>query len=505
VTKLARLGIATLLVFAMAACGGGGGSAGSTIGTGSGGSTGGTGSSTDGTVMVALMNTVGVESNSVSSGKPLVAKATVKDANGVAVKNTVVTFTLSSAVATMSPSTGTALTDSSGVAQISIEAGSSQGAATVTASAIAGGSTAVTSLASFAVGAAPSATPAAIDFKSAIPSDKSIVIKGAGGSGRTEVALLSFKVVDSSGAGVANVKVDFTKQSNSSVTLVNTSGTTGQDGQVTATVNSGDSPTTVRVIATVPGTPISALSDTVTVTTGQPVQLAFSPSVETFNISGWRHDNIKSKVNILMADQNGNPVADGTPVIFTTDSGAIGSSNAGGCTTVNGGCSVDFRSQNPRYGKNNSAGKTPGLATITVSSTSGSATLTGTVQITLSDDVPRVFVGVPGVELAANASSINLSTSVCTAYSLVVTLKDLNDNPMPAGTKVEAVDATDVTITEIFPATVPNQLALQQHIIPIKPDATKCAETGSNVGSFRLKVTAPLGAAYGFLVNLTYP
>ena len=161
VTKLARLGIATLLVFAMAACGGGGGSAGSTIGTGSGGSTGGTGSSTDGTVMVALMNTVGVESNSVSSGKPLVAKATVKDANGVAVKNTVVTFTLSSAVATMSPSTGTALTDSSGVAQISIEAGSSQGAATVTASAIAGGSTAVTSLASFAVGAAPSATPAA--------------------------------------------------------------------------------------------------------------------------------------------------------------------------------------------------------------------------------------------------------------------------------------------------------------------------------------------------------
>ena len=52
---------------------------------------------------------------------------------------------------------------------------------------------------------------------------------------------------------------------------------------------------------------------------------------------------------ILLADQSGNPVADGTPIVFQTNLGAIGSSDKGGCNTVNGGCAVDFRTQAPRF------------------------------------------------------------------------------------------------------------------------------------------------------------
>ena len=51
---------------------------------------------------------------------------------------------------------------------------------------------------------------------------------------------------------------------------------------------------------------------------------------------------------MLLADAFGNPVADGTPVVFQTNLGSIGSSSMGGCTLVNGGCEVDFRTQHPR-------------------------------------------------------------------------------------------------------------------------------------------------------------
>lgn len=501
-TKLARVGLAVLMAVVIAACGGGGGSPGTTVGVGGGAGTGGTGTTVNGTVTVTLTDTTGTPSNTISGGNPLVAKATVKDATGTPVKNAIVTFSVSAAIAALSPTAGTALTDNNGVAQIGLESGVGAGAAEITASVTIVGTTAVTGKAAFSVGGSPTATPAAINFVKASPTDKSIVIKGAGGNGRTEVALLTFSVVDSSNSGVANKKVTFSTQSTQPVTLISTSGTTGQNGEVTATINSGTLPTTVRVIATVDGTNISAISDTVTVTTGLPIQAAFSLSVETFNISGWNHDNEKTKINVLMADQSGNPVADGTPVVFQTDSGAVGSSAIGGCVTVNGACSVDFRSQNPRYGVGNTAGKTPGLATITVSSTSALFTLTGQAFVVLSGDTPHVFVS--GIEKFGGET---FSTTKCSDYQLWIDLQDVNSNPMPAGTKVEAANLTDVTIVEIFPAKVPNTLSPSRHLIPVKPDAAKCAAPvlGGHTGTFSIKITSPLGVGVVYPFSLSYP
>ena len=76
---------------------------------------------------------------------------------------------------------------------------------------------------------------------------------------------------------------------------------------------------------------------------------------------------------------------------------------------------------------------------------------------------------------------------------------------MPAGTKVEVVDLTDVTISEIFPATVGISLSPTTHKVPIKPDATKCAAGGGHTGSFGLKITPPLGFAYLYSFSLAFP
>ena len=126
-------------------------------------------------------------------------------------------------------------------------------------------------------------------------------------------------------------------------------------GNVVTTVNSGSVATSFRVKATVPGTAggpdFSTLSDSIAVTTGLPSQKGFSISSGSFNVEGWTVDSSTTtpatRIQVLLADDFGNPVPDGTPVVFQTNMGAVGSSDRGGCNTVNGGCVVDFRAQGP--------------------------------------------------------------------------------------------------------------------------------------------------------------
>jgi hypothetical protein len=80
----------------------------------------------------------------------------------------------------------------------------------------------------------------------------------------------------------------------------------------------------------------------------------------SYNIEGYNYDDTQTAVSLLLADQFGNPVADNTPVVFQTDSGAIGSASRGGCNTQNGDDAVTFRSQNPRYNSDAAAPKTSG-------------------------------------------------------------------------------------------------------------------------------------------------
>lgn len=609
-TKLKHIGIGALAAVMIAACGGGGGSPGTTIGTGTGTGTG-TGASTAASITLALVDTNGQAKSSVTSGSPLVARATVVDASGQPVSNTIVTFATGGALTSLAPSSGSVATNSLGVATISIApkdlmtAQSQAGSAdTVTATATVGdqalikksvfsiGASAITlslispnngvinlkaydttsikvdvfadgvlyksqpvtvnfssacagtkadlpaststvngraqvvysdkgcgadDVVTVSVAGAPSVTAtlkiaapvaASIGFVSATPSDKAIVIQGAGGNGRTETANLTFKVLSTNGAPLPNEPINFTVTTTQPVVLQSTSAITDSNGNVSVAVNSGTLPTTFRVNAMLANSPaISTISDTVTVTTGQPIQAAFSLSVGSPNIPGWNHDNEKTNVNILLADQSGNPVADGTPVVVQTDSGAVGSSSIGGCTTINGACSVDFRSQNPRYGVGNTAGKVPGLATITVSTTSALYTLSDTVGIYLSGDDAVNVRNVATGALVSPSLTNNLVTSSCGNFSLRLSLADLNGNPMPEKTTVESANPTDVTIGEIIPAAVPKTTGSSVHTIPVKPDTTKCNVAGVSTatGTFDVKITSPLGAPKLYSFSLTYP
>ncbi|WP_157691606.1 hypothetical protein [Noviherbaspirillum autotrophicum] len=512
--KIFYFGMYLLSVMLITACGGGGGSPGT---TGAGSTAGGSGSSgssgsasANGSIQIVLMDASGSASNSVTGSSSLVAKATVTTSTGAPAKNVVVTFELSNAIAVISPASGTALTDANGIAQVSVKsAGAGSGATEITAKATVVGTTEISAKTAFSVGAAAAATPTAINFVTAVPSDKSIVIKGAGGNGRTEVALLTFSVVDNTNSGVPNVPVTFTTQSTNPVTLVSSVGTTDINGNVSVALNSGTMPTTVRVVATVQGTSISAISDTVTVTTGQPVQTAFSMALEKYFVEGLNYDNTQNKVTVLLADSNGAAVADGTPVVFTTTTGAIVGDGGAKCLTVNGECTVNWRSQDPRNAN--------GVGTIVATSTNGSENLSVSRNFYISGSYATVYqvTGLAGATVRLTSGGpllLDFSTS-CDPQTFEIEVVDANDNPMPDGTVISGANASNASLS-VVPSTIAytGNLYLNAlhrgtvHNVTVTPAGCKLGGTSSKSGEIYISVKTPLGGETFTRISLgTFP
>jgi len=119
-----RLFLSLLLLFCLIACGG----SADTADTG-----GDTGGDTTGTPTLTLT----LSSTTVTFGTPITATATLRDASGTVVSGAVVTFASTSSLVAFIPSSATALTNTSGVATISVGAASidSAGATYITASA----------------------------------------------------------------------------------------------------------------------------------------------------------------------------------------------------------------------------------------------------------------------------------------------------------------------------------------------------------------------------------
>lgn len=157
----------------------------SACGGGSGGTTGGsTTSATSATLAslkLSLTNASGATITSVSPDQPGTLQASVKDSKGAAVPNVAVTFITSDKTGTFVPSSGTALTDASGVAKVGLPAGTQAGAFTVTAGATVG-STAATGSAGYTV-AFPALTLSALSIAPATLS--------AGGNASVSVTVLS--------------------------------------------------------------------------------------------------------------------------------------------------------------------------------------------------------------------------------------------------------------------------------------------------------------------------
>jgi hypothetical protein len=383
--------------------------------------------------------------------------------------------------------------------------------------------------------AAPAA--ASVQFVQAAPSDKSIVIRGQGGNGRTETATLTFKVVDIFGNPLSNKQVNFSA-STSGVTVNKTTDTTDATGVVVTTVNSGSIATSFRVLATLPGTAsngnpdISTYSDSIVVTTGLPVQRAFSISSGAFNVEGWNIDNPNATtVQVMLADAFGNPVPDGTPVVFQANMGAIGSSDKGGCNTVNGLCSVVFRTQNPRTAIpgspatpcNTGSGSSPdstrlGLATICASSTDGTNTVFAKTAIFMSGST-AANVTLNGGQVSYGVPNDLGSVSGTATKVFQLQISDVNNNPMPRGTRVELASVLNATAAAVTPSTVANIAphngsvddntgntvgGVQGSIHTFSITSTTPAECKAAQASFNVAITTPGGTVTSIPFKLLF-
>ena len=184
-----------------------------------------------------------------------------------------------------------------------------------------------------------------IQFVSVTPS--LIALKGTGGTGRTESARVTFKVVDSAGNpfGGANTLVNFSlNTSQGGLSLSSTSASPDPaTGQVVTNVQSGTVSTSVRVTASITTTTgtLSTQSDQLVVSTGIPSQDSFSLGASAHNIEGWSIDGTATTLTVRSADHFHNPVPDGTAVAFTSEGGVVLPS----CTTVGGVCTSVLTSQ----------------------------------------------------------------------------------------------------------------------------------------------------------------
>lgn len=355
--KKILLGI--LMAATLAACGGGGGSPTVPSGSGSGGG-GGSTPTPDPTPVVQSTLTLdvlgggGASTTSISSIEIAQVKAVLKDAKGAVVKGAIVTFgETGPGLLTFSPAAKTALTDDAGAAVVEVRAtnSSSAGATMLTAAATVAG-TAVTAQKAISISSAPptggdpQALANALNFLDVNPADRSIVIKGSGGNGRSESATLRFRVVDKNNSPVKGTAVSFTLVA-TDATLNIATATSDSDGVVVTSVSSGNSATPVVVHASVDTRSITSQSDQLTVTTGLATQRGFDLSAGKYNMN-YRLAGDSTTITVRIVDTNGNPVADGVPVVLTADYGAVGSSSRGGCVTSNGRCTVEYSVQNPR-------------------------------------------------------------------------------------------------------------------------------------------------------------
>lgn len=355
---------AIALVVVLSACGGGGGSSGTTT-TGS-NSLGNSATGDQQTTATASMSMdvfsgAGSSTNSISAIEISKVQIILKDAAGKVVPGVVVTFSETGAgLLSFAPTSSTALTDEKGVAGIEIRAAStsSVGATVVNASATVSGG-AIAAQKAIAITNAPSngatvpdpqTLANALNFLDVNPADKAIVIQGAGGNGRSESATLRFRIVDKNNTPVQGVKATFLAVPSEDVTLNITDAKSDAEGVVVTTVSSKSKATAVVIRATVTRTDTSTIisqSDQLVVTTGVATQAGFDLAASKYNLNfGLTGD--KSEITVRIRDANGNPVADGVPVVFTANFGAVGFSSRGGCITLGGLCKVDYIVQNPR-------------------------------------------------------------------------------------------------------------------------------------------------------------
>lgn len=213
---------------------------------------------------------------------------------------------------------------------------------------------------------------AGLQFVSATPS----LIYQTGSAG-ANTSLVKFKVVDALGNAI-------TTGQRVNASLTNTDGginfcgapasaTTAPDGTVGFSVCAGTLPATVQVqavLADFPTVPAS-YSNLLSIQTGLPTQRFFDISATKLNFyaGGYFTDKFNgntSDISVYAADRQGNPVPDGTKIIFVTEGGQFNTGGQSSCSILNGKCSVALIGQEYRPMGSNAAGGDPRPGRVTV-------------------------------------------------------------------------------------------------------------------------------------------
>lgn len=411
-------------------------------------------------------------------------------------------------------------------------------------------------------------TSGSLRFISADPASRSITLKGQGGVGRQEFATLVFRLVDVAGNGVPNANVCF--DATTYVGGLNLDGfnvnappptpgsdalcgadntlryvkRTLDDGTVTVQVNSGTTPTPVRVRATTvypenSASRLQTVSDSLSISTGLALQSTFDVSISSSNIEGREISGTTTTLTARLADGFGNPVPDGTVVNFIASGGAVCTADRGSCSTVNGVCSCTLSSQEFRpddgrvvvlayavgledYVDSNSnnqydAGEpftdlpdafldankdgvlSPGEASLRYQNPNayspagdgkrdsahirrGVPGIVGPMVIFSASNSPTVIIPAAyNQQGAVRISAGSCSASGVTPFPVAIWLEDGFGNPAPAGSTIATVGGAPIIGGAVDPAAVPNLVVGGPFATRDSPDVPKTSTSLSNI------------------------
>jgi hypothetical protein len=342
----------------------------------------------------------------------------------------------------------------------------------------------------------PTATPSqasSITFVSATPAGTALAVRGAGGNGRTESGVLTFKVVSASGVAVSGATVNFSLNTGTDASLPAATGVTGSTGDVSVTVQSGVISGPVVVVATVAGvTGVTTLSDSIQVSNGLAIAAGFELVAEKYNLDGGFTGD-STNLTIFARDANGNPVADGLAVSFTTDFGVVATSTLGGCTTVNGRCSAVFRVQDPRGAS--------GIATVQARALVGAATqLVDAVPIHMASPAGTNYVATLNDLVPTLLTTVGVSAGQNCSTSSEYLLNDGTGHAVAAGSIIAVVaPSSGVTASILLGSPVLDQLSdgfpANRFLMTVATSAITPATTPAScaTGRFTLTFTTPNG------------
>ncbi|MFT6550866.1 MAG: hypothetical protein ACJA1I_000897 [Zhongshania marina] len=330
-------------VFSFAGCGGGSSDGGPSL-TPIGGNQSVRFGSYNGTTFTA--NRIASNSESLTAGQSANLSVSFVDRSNTPVFDSAdVLFTSPCISAGLSEVSPAVATNSSGTVSTTYTARGCKGIDNITAQTNIGGTT-LKATTSITTASAPLGSITYLPPNPESPSDRILIgIRGTGAL--PEQAVVSFLVSNEAGGPVPNLDVDFSLNTTvGDISLSNTTGTTNADGVASTTVISGTVATSVRVKAEAfkDGKQISAQSNQLINTVGIIDQNSFTLGATPLNIEGFRFNGVESSLTILAADRFNNPAPDGTAIAFTAEGGIVDS----GCVTLNGTCTVIFRSANPR-------------------------------------------------------------------------------------------------------------------------------------------------------------